>query len=224
MLVSLIRTILLFIIIIASVRLMGKRQIGEMQASELVVTLLISNIAAIPMQETGVPLLSGVVPILTLVTLEIFLSLLMLKNSRFRRLVSGKPIVVIADGKIDQAAMKRLRLANEDLFEELRKAGVFDVTSVDCAIVEPDGVLSVLQKTAQMPPTAQKLGIEAPESGLSVLVVSDGELQKESMRLIGWSSERVEKEISRQSMSMDEVFIMVANAQGESTIIRRNEK
>ena len=125
MIISAIRTVLLYIIIIITVRLMGKRQISELQTSELVVTLLMSDIASIPMQNTDQSMLSGIIPILILLVCEIFISLLMLKHSGFRKLICGKPVIVINDGKVDQQAMKELRMSTEYLFEELRQNDIF---------------------------------------------------------------------------------------------------
>ena len=131
MFVSLIRTVILYAIVIFAVRVMGKRQIKEMQASEIVVTLMISNIAAMPMQEVGISIFTGIIPILTLVVTEITMSYIMLKYRPFRQLISGMPVVVIEKGKINQAAMRSLRLSNEDLFEELRKKDIFDPGTVE---------------------------------------------------------------------------------------------
>ena len=140
------RTIFLYITIIVAIRLMGKRQIGDLQTSELVVTLLISDIASMPMENIGKPLLSGLLPIFILVACEIFLSLLMLKHSKLRRAVCGKPIVIINKGKICQSEMKMLRMSVEDLFEQLRQNEVFSLNDVLYAIVETNGKMSILKK------------------------------------------------------------------------------
>ena len=147
MTISVIRTLILYLIVLVMIRVMGKRQISELQTSELVVTLLISNIAVIPMQDTSLPLLSGVVPILLLVGCEIILSWLMLKNSNFRALVCGKPQIIISDGTLNQKKMKLLRISTEDLMEQLRQAGVFAIGDVKYAILETNGQVTVIQKT-----------------------------------------------------------------------------
>ena len=136
MVISLIRAILLYIIIIIAIRIMGKRQISELQTSELVVTLLISDIAAIPMQNTAQPLLSGFIPIFVLVICEIIASCLMVKSAKFRRFICGKPIIVINDGKVDQTQMRRLRMTIEDLSEELHQLDIFNIQEVAYGIVE----------------------------------------------------------------------------------------
>lgn len=146
MLISIIRTIVLYAFVIFAIRIMGKRQISDMQPSELVATLIISNIASLPMQNTSQPFFSGVIPVVILVALEIITSAFMLKNSKFRRLVCGNPIVVIRDGVILQNQMRRLRLSNEDLFTQLRQQDVFNIEDIQYCIVETNGSISVLKK------------------------------------------------------------------------------
>lgn len=146
MLISIIRTIVLYAFVIFAIRIMGKRQISDMQPSELVATLIISNIASLPMQNTSQPFFSGVIPVVILVALEIITSAFMLKSSKFRRLVCGNPIVVIRDGVILQNQMRRLRLSNEDLFTQLRQQDVFNIEDIQYCIVETNGSISVLKK------------------------------------------------------------------------------
>ncbi len=145
MLILLIRTVLIYAFIILAVRLMGKRQISDMQASELVITLVISDIIAIPMQDTGQPLLSGVLPIMVLVSLEIIVSIIMLKSPKFRNVICGNPIVVIQNGKILEHQLKRVRISYEDLYSLLRQEDIFDIKTVQYAVLETNGSLSVLQ-------------------------------------------------------------------------------
>ena len=174
MFVSLIRTVILYAVVIFAVRVMGKRQIKEMQASEIVVTLMISNIAAMPMQEVGISLFTGVVPILTLVVTEMVMSFIMLKCRPFRRLISGMPVVVIEKGQINQAAMKSLRLSNEDLFEELRKKDIFDLSTVAYAIVETDGVLSVLLKSGELPVQNEQRNGRSQQQPIGLQILFNG--------------------------------------------------
>ena len=133
MAVSFIRTILLYVVIIVAVRIMGKREISEMQTSELVVMLLVSDIASIPMQDTGQPLVSGLIPIAVLVMCEISISGLMLKSSKFRRMICGRPVIVINDGKVQESEMRRLRMSTEDLSEQLRQKNVSSMPAVGCS-------------------------------------------------------------------------------------------
>ena len=145
MLISLLRTIIIYAFIILAVRIMGKRQISDMQTSELVITLVISDIIAIPLQSVDQPLMSGLLPIVVLVSLEIILSIIMLKSSKFRNVICGNPMVIITDGKVLKDQLKKLRISYEDLYSLLRQQGVFDVQEVRYAIVETNGSISILK-------------------------------------------------------------------------------
>lgn len=224
MIISVIRTILLYIVIIFAIRIMGKRQIGELQTSELVVTLLISDIAAIPMQNTEQSLLSGIVPILILIVCEIIISLLMLKRAGFRRIICGKPIVIISDGKINQSEMHQLRMSTEDLSEELRQQGIFNIEDVGFAIVETNGKLSVLKKPEKDIPTAEELGIKTNDKGLEVVVISDGEISKYSLKICGLNRDWLFDILKKENTELNDVFLMIANEQGEYKIIEKERK
>lgn len=223
MAISLIRTIILYILIIAAVRIMGKRQISELQTSELVVTLLISDIAAIPMQNTGQPLVSGIVPILVLVSCEIAASFFMVKNSRFRKLIAGKPQVIINNGTVDQEQMKRLRMSTEDLSEQLRQMNVFSIQDVAYAIVETNGKLSVMKKPAKEQVSPSMLGIVAPDYGIDAVVVSDGELSKFSLELCNLTEDWVMGVLNGQNVRLEDVFIMTANPKKNFYLVLKDE-
>ncbi|MBQ4129544.1 MAG: DUF421 domain-containing protein [Ruminococcus sp.] len=145
MLIILIRTLLLYAFIILAVRIMGKRQISDMQTSELVITLVISDIAAIPMQSAEQPLMSGLLPIMVLVSLEIIVSVIMLKSAKFRDVVCGHSMIIIKDGKIIENQLKKMRITYEDLYSLLRQQQVFDVSDVRYGIIETNGSLSILK-------------------------------------------------------------------------------
>lgn len=151
------RTILLYFLMSLAVRLMGKRQVGELQPVELVVTIIISNIASLPLEEPSLPLFVSVIPVLTLVAMEVVLSAVSLKSRRIRRWFSGSPVVVIYEGVILQKPLRALRFSVEDLMEELRIAGVFDITDVQTAIVETSGKLSVQKRSTADSLTPQSL-------------------------------------------------------------------
>lgn len=221
MTIALIRTILLYIVVIISIRLMGKRQISELQPSELVVTLLISDIASIPMQNTAQPLLSGFLPIIILVSCELIISTVMVKNTKFRRFVCGKPVVVINDGKIQQYEMKRLRMTTEDLIEQLRQLDIFNISEVAFAIVETNGRMSVMKKPDTQPPSAKDLGVYIPNKGIDTVVVSDGEISDYSLEFLEISKDWVMEIINGQGLNLDDIFIMTANKNKEFNIIKK---
>ena len=221
MTISLIRTLLLYAVILGAVRLMGKRQISDLQTSELVVTLLISDIAAIPMQDTGQPLLSGLLPIAILIFCEIVTSVIMLKSSRARRLICGRPIVVINDGKIVQSELRRLRMTTEDLCEELRQKDVFCLEDVSYAIVETNGRMSVIKRPEEDPPTAELCGLLPQDNGIEAVVVSDGSVSDFSLRLIRKSRGWLDGILRGKNVSVQEIFLMTANTAGQYRIIKK---
>jgi uncharacterized membrane protein YcaP (DUF421 family) len=224
MAISLIRTLMLYAVVMVAVRLMGKRQISELQTSELVVTLLISNLASVPMQDTGQPLISGLIPIAVLVISEIAVSGAMLKNPSFRRLVCGRPIIVIYDGKIQQSEMRRLRMTTEDLFEQLRQKDVFSIQDVAYAIVETNGKMSVIKTPEKEQPTAGDLKVVQPEKGMETVVVSDGVISDFSLMLCRQSRKWLEDVLETHGITLTQVFLMTANPRGDFFIVRKDEK
>ncbi len=221
MIIASIRTVLLYIIIIFAVRMMGKRQISEMQTSELVITLLMSNIASIPMQDTDQSMLSGVIPIMILLVCEILISYLMLKKSSIRRLICGKPVIVINNGKIEQQAMKQLRISTEDLYEQLRQKDIFDINEVAYAILETNGKMSVFKKSPFEPVTPKDLDIQKDENILQVVIVSDGEIAKSSMKICSLGTNWLYDTLKKENISLKDIFIMTADKYKNYQIIRK---
>jgi uncharacterized membrane protein YcaP (DUF421 family) len=148
LLTLLIRTILIYIIVTAAVRLMGKRQVSDMQTSELVITLIISEVASLPLENAERPLLNSLVPIMVIVAIELLVSLLMMKSKRFRSLICGHPIIIIKDGKMIDSQLKKLRISREDVYSLLREKNIADESTVRWGIIEPNGTLSVLTDEA----------------------------------------------------------------------------
>lgn len=218
MMISFLRTLILYTVVAIAIRLMGKRQVGELQNSELVITLLISNLAAIPMQETGTPLANGLIPIIVLVACEILISAIMVKNRHLRNLICGHPVVVIHNGKILQKHLNKLRLTLEDLSEALRLKNVFDISTVQFAIVETNGQVSVYLKPEEQPPSARELKV-TPEGNIAVVVVSNGYLCPASLELCqktaGWVTEKLEQ----KKTPMKDVFLMTADRAGKIEIV-----
>lgn len=224
MIISVIRTVLLYLVIIFAVRLMGKRQISELQTTELVVTLLISDIAAIPMQNTGQPLVSGLVPIMILIAIEILFSIFMLKSGKFRRIITGRPIVVINDGKIQPQELRRLRMTIEDLFEDLRQSNVTSLSDIAYAIVETNGKLSVIKKPGKDSVTPDMLQLTVPDNGIETVVISDGVISAPSAQLCRKSVAWVEGVLKSKNLTADQVFLMTANTAGDFQIIKKEGK
>ncbi|MDD3766779.1 MAG: DUF421 domain-containing protein [Eubacteriales bacterium] len=163
MAISFCRTIILYTIVMCAVRLMGKKQAGELEPMELAVTFMISDLASIPMQDMGIPLLAGVIPILTILIIEIFFSMFSMKNKTFRRFLSGKPSVLIYDGKIMLNEMRKNRFNRDDLMEQLRLGGTTNINEVRYAILETNGQLSVILKKDNQPATVKDLQNTPPQ-------------------------------------------------------------
>ncbi|MGN1432667.1 MAG: DUF421 domain-containing protein [Ruminococcus sp.] len=223
MIISIIRTILLYAFVVLAVRLMGKRQISEMQPSELVITLIVSEIAAIPMQNTSQPLLSGIIPVMVLVALEIAASVLMMKSGRFRKIMCGSPIVVIRDGKILQNEMRRLRLTTEDLCVQLRQQNIFSIEEVQYCIVETNGKVSVLEKPQSRTPSADDLKIKIKDNKIETVVVSDGQILDNSLNLCGKNEDDVYKILKSENTRLKDVFLMTLDALGKYNIVQKEE-
>ncbi|MBR4973942.1 MAG: DUF421 domain-containing protein [Clostridia bacterium] len=222
MITTIIRTIILYFLVTLGIRLMGKRQIGDMQPNELVITLLISEIAAIPLQDTSQPILSGVTAIFVLVILEIVVSVIAMKSLIVRKLLNGKSVVVIKNGVIDQKMMKNVRMTVIDLIELLRGQNVFDITTVAFAVLEVNGGLSVLLKTAEQPATVKDLNINKETEFLSLPVISDGAIIKESLSALQLNRKDILKKLGKTDIK--EVFLMTLDRSGKQTIIKKRDK
>lgn len=221
MAITLIRTIILYSFIIFGIKMMGKRQISDLQTSELVITIMISNIAAFPMENASQPLLSSLIPIAVLVCCEILLSCLMLKSPKVRNLICGKPMVIINDGKVKQDALKYLRMSTEDLFGQLRQAQVFSLNDVWFAVIETNGKMSVLKKSGQQPPSASNLGLKLPEPLFDAVIISDGKISEHSLKLCGLNEKWLTETLKQKNIKQDDVFIMTANKNKEFNIIKK---
>ena len=182
LIISYVRTIILYLLLIAVIRLMGKRQIGQMEASEFVVTMLVANLAAIPMQDGGIPLYSGFLPIVTVLGLELVLSALSLKSLKLRRLLCGKPVILIDNGKILQENLRRTRVTLDELTGHLREKDVLDLSAVQFAILETNGNLSVFPYPKEKPASARDAGVQARKQYLPMTIVSDGQVMEENLR------------------------------------------
>lgn len=185
MILSYIRTIILYLVLIAVIRLLGKRQIGEMEPSEFVVTMLVANLAAIPMQDGGIPLFSGLVPILTVLGVELVLSSLALKSICLRRLLCGKPVILIENGRVLQENLRKTRVTLDELTGHLREKDVLDIPSVQYAILETNGNLSVFPYPKEMPATAKDAGIQVKDRFLPITIIEDGWLSRDNLRQAG---------------------------------------
>jgi len=174
LLIVLVRTLILYVFVVIAMRIMGKRQIGQLQPFELVVTLMLSELAAIPMESPGIPLINGITPILTLIAAQVVLSYISLKSDRARGFICGTPSVLIENGKIVESELKRLRYNLSDLMEQLRAKDVPDISDVEFAILETSGQLSVIEKSQKRPVIPEDLNLHPKYEGLPYTLIMDG--------------------------------------------------
>ena len=223
MLIIFVRAIILYVVVVFSTRLMGKRQIGELQPSEFVIAILISNTATLPAEDTQIPLVRGIIPILTLVCLDVIMSTVSLKSKKIRRLMWGSPKVIISHGQIDQKEMKNLRYTVDDLMESLRGQGIFDISQVEFAIVETTGKISVFQKQPYQPLTPLTLKHTEATADPPQIVINDGEIIYTTLDFLGISQNQLERELKRHKVTVKEVFLMTSDGKDKQVIIKKEE-
>jgi uncharacterized membrane protein YcaP (DUF421 family) len=215
--VVLIRTIILYLLIITGLRLLGKRQLGELEPTELTLTLIIADLASVPMQDNGIPLLTGLIPILVLLCLASILSVLSAKSIRFRNLLCGRPSIVISNGMVLEQELRRNRFTVDELLEELRIQGHTDLNTVQYAILESNGQLSVLPRSSQLPVTAEQMEIETKERGLPIIVISDGHLMSKVLAKQGRSEKWLYRQLASHGLtSPKQVFLMTVDELGNT--------
>lgn len=222
MLTLILKTVLLYAIVVISLRVMGKRQIGELQPSELVITLLISEIAALPIQETERSIKSILVPLATLIIFELFTSILNIKSVHFRNLLQGSSIIIIRDGIVDQRQLKRLRYSMEDVLEELRKKDIFDISEVQYAIAETDGSISVMPKPGKRPVTPEDLSLEVENDSIPVTVIDDGVIITNNLPECGHTKKSFEKFMKKKNINKKEVLFLSMTLSGNYTMIKKD--
>ncbi len=223
MLQTVLRTVIFYFVIIFAIRLMGKRQIGDMQPSELVITILISEIAAMPIQDLEMPIWMGVAATVTLVTLEVIISFAAMKLLWFRKLFYGTSCIIIKDGVIDQKMLRRLRVTVPDLLEVLRNQEVFDLSQVAYAILETNGQMSVLLKPEYQTASVNDIKGKEGHSGMPCLIISDGKFLKKAMKSVGMTEQSAMDKVKSKGLKLKDVFIMTAEKDGEITIVKKEK-
>lgn len=216
-----IRAIILYLLVIFSVRLMGKRQIGELQPSELAITMLISNIATLPVEDSGIPLLTGIIPIITLASLDVIMSWLGMKSRAVRRIMSGTPVIIIKDGKLDQKQMKAIRFTVDDLAESLRGQGIFDISEVQFAVVETTGSLSVYQKYQYKNVTNEDINLKNKSVNPPEVVIADGEIIQGAVKRLALTDEWIERTMKKEKTAVRNVFLMTVDPDRKYSVIKK---
>ena len=211
-----VRTLIIYFALVLIMRLLGKRQLGEMELSEFVVAALIADLASHPLQDIGIPMINGLVPIVTLFCCEVLISGMTMKNIRLRALFFGKPSMLVEKGKILQNEMRKNRFTTDELMEELRNQGYLDIRAVEYAVLETDGRLSVIPYPSEAPVTPAQLKIEAEDKGYPVVVISDGHVIRSNLRLVGRDMNWLKKRLAALGVKdAEQVFLMTVNSAGQ---------
>ena len=214
MILSYVRTIFLYLVLIAVVRMMGKRQIGQMEPSEFVVTMLVANLAAIPIQDGEVPLLTGAVPLLTVLGLELVLAALSLRSIALRKLLCGKPVILIENGRILQQNLRKTRITLDELTGHLRQKDVLDLASVQYAILETNGNLSVFPFPEEAPARAKDAGITPKTQYLAITIISDGKIIPDNLKKAGKTNAWVEAELKKRKTRLEDTLLLTLDDSG----------
>jgi len=223
MTIMLIRSVLIYILVLFVIRLMGKRQVGEMQPFEFVITLIIADLACIPMSELAVPLVHGVVPILVLLLLHFFICVLARKSMKIRYLLSGRPAIVVTPTGIDYKELKKLNMTLDDLIESMRGCDVFSIDEIAYAIIETNGKMCVIPKMQNMPVTREDMKIQAEKSALPVNIIMDGKLMDENIKITGIDDKFINKYLKRANVkNIKEVLIFTLDNNGKVFLQAKN--
>ena len=215
MLITFVRAIVLYIIVLGVMRFMGKREIGQLQPFELVISIMIADLASTPMAEIGIPITNGIIPILGLLVMHLIISFLNLKSVKAREILSGKPRILIYRGKIDEKALIRERFTINELEERLRGKDVMNLADVEYAILETNGEISVILKPNKRTVTTEDLKLSPEYEGMSYDLVIDGKVMYENLKKLGKNYKWLEKELKKQSMNPQSTLVATIDAKGE---------
>ena len=215
------RTVILYVILVLLLRLSGKREVGQLELTELVTTFMISELAALPITNNNIPLLYGIIPVVTLVCLEVFLSFAGVKSTFFAKLVSGTPAILVRKGKVNKKEMYNSRISLCEPMSSLRVMGISHISDVEYAILEPSGKLSVIQKGKDMPPSREEMNIPAVEKGIEHILIADGKVMENNLTECGLNDKWLRKTLKNHGLSTEkEVFFMGVNDARTVTIIK----
>ncbi|MBQ4535743.1 MAG: DUF421 domain-containing protein [Clostridia bacterium] len=224
MLTLIVRAIIVYLLVLVVFRLMGKRQIGEMQPFELVLTLVIADLATIPMAESAIPTLDGVVPLITLVVVHFALSFISKKSQGFRKVLNGKPVIVINPDGIDFAAIETLNMTVDDIFEAIRSAGYFKLEEIQYAIMETNGVVNVLPKSEFAPATNGDLKIKTEKSTIPYTIISEGKVLDENLLLLKYTKKELDSLLKkRQIKGVENIGVFTIDKNGQCYLQEKNK-
>lgn len=211
MLIVLVRTIILYFLVLFTIRIMGKSELSEMSPFQLVVIFMIAELAAIPIESTSISLLNGVVAIFTLMFLQTMISTISIKSERFKVFINGKPSILIDKGEINQKELRALRITLNDLLEQLRLKNVSSLSDVEYAIMESNGELSVITKAGKQPATCEDIGLHKADGELPVVIISDGVIYRKNLYRMQWQEKDLDKVLNKLDLKSSDVFLAFAD-------------
>lgn len=207
-----IRTIIIYIVVVFALRLMGKKQIGELEPSELAVAIMISDLATTPLSSKDIPLLNGVIPVIILSVLEIFVSVIVLKTIRIRKIITGTPSIIVEKGKLNEEELRNLRFTTDDLIEEMRLNGISDITDIQYAILENGGQVSFILNKKNSPLTYEDMNIDVDEDELPFPIINKGVILKTNLEIIGRNENWLEKKLKEKNITdKKKILLLTAN-------------
>lgn len=224
MVIAVVRSIILYLVIVIGIRLLGKHQVSELEPAEFVLALIIADVASVPMQDYGIPLLMGVIPIITLLCLSMILSVLTLKSLKIRALLAGVPSVLIQNGRVNQKELRRTRMTLDEVLEELRLQGYTDLSAVRYAVLETNGQLSILPYAQKKPPSAENMDIPVNDPGLPLVLINDGHLISANLKRRGLDEHWLKKQLKKHGVSdVKGVFLLTVDEEKQTYFIRKEE-
>lgn len=225
MAIVLIRTLIVYFALLVTMRLLGKRQLGEMELSEFIVAVLIADLAAHPLQDLGIPMINGLVPVLTLFCCEVLISALAMNSIRLRSLLFGKPSILVRRGVINQKEMAKNRFTSDELMQKLRDLGCMDISKIEYAILETDGQLNVVKYPTEQPVTAGQMNIPCTDTGYPLTVISNGRIIEENLRYLGRDREWLKTElVAREIKDAKAVYLMLLSEGGQIFLAEKEGK
>lgn len=219
----LLRTSIIYVLLILAMRLMGKRQIGELEVSELVITLLISEVASLPITDSEIPVSHAVIPIIALLFFEVSTSVISVKLPKLKNILTARPTTLIKNGKISQKAMSDSRITTDELIAELRHQGITDISEVFYAILETNGKITIIQKEKFKAPTLEQMNINSQEKGIYHIVIDKGAVNSNSLSELGITEAELAKTLSKEGVNAKDIYLMMINDSGETQIIPKDE-
>ncbi len=215
MLITFIRAIILYILVLIIMRMMGKREIGQLQPFELAISILIADLASIPMADVGIPIFDGIMPILALLVMHLIISSINLRSINIRKVICGKPSILIYRGKIDEIVLKKEKFTINELQERLRGSNVFNVSDVEYAILETSGQITVIQKPNKRNTIPEDFNIMPQYEGMSYDLIVDGKIMYENLKSLGKDYNWLEKEIKKFKLTPKQTLLMTIDGKGE---------